>query len=118
MNHSCDPNVTCSFKVDSNEIIIKSAKNIKSDDSEVYVWNCNGPHYLKMCFAERRQVLNEHYHFNCDCKYCLVENESFELTESNIYSYGFKCLSCETVLGDVVGKKCSFKLCLNDYKIK
>ena len=119
MNHSCDPNVICSFKVDSNEIIIKSSKLITlNENEETQIWNCYGPHYLKMSYLERKSVLNEQYHFNCECKYCLIENGKFDLDENNIYNFGFKCMSCEKHLNELNCKNCNVKSFLNEYKIK
>ena len=114
MNHSCAPNVISSFKVDSNEIIVKSSKKILVEDCDSQIWNCYGPHYLKMSYPERKDILKEQYHFNCECKFCLVENDNFQLKENNIFNFGFKCLHCKNLLN----KFCCSKLDVNDYNGK
>ena len=116
MNHSCSPNVICSFQVDSNEIIIKSSKKISVTDEDTQIWNCYGPHYLKMNYQERKDVLSEQYHFTCECKFCSVESDSFKLDENNFRKFGFKCLNCKKLLRDC--DRCSSKVNLNDYTLK
>jgi SET and MYND domain-containing protein len=116
MNHSCSPNVISSFKVDSNEIIVKSSKKILIEDGDIHIWNCYGPHYLKMSHPERKSILMEQYHFNCECKFCLVESDNFQLNENNISNFGFKCLNFKKLLKDSC---CGYlKLDLNDYVAK
>jgi SET and MYND domain-containing protein 4 len=84
MNHSCDPNVICSFKANSNEIVIKATRLIPKNNQ---VLNCYGPHYLKMPRLMRIQSLEQQYHFKCNCHYCTRKD----------FSYAFKCLKCESI---------------------
>lgn len=50
LNHSCNSNVISSFKPNSRTIVVKAARDIQISDE---VFNCYGPHYLKMGLIER-----------------------------------------------------------------
>lgn len=91
LNHSCDSNILSSFKKDTNLIVIKSSRKIGKNEE---IYNCYGPHYLKMNLFERRQSLLEQYRFECDCNACLTQLNSFNgQQESNI---GLKCIKCKS----------------------
>lgn len=123
MNHSCDPNVICSFKMNTNEIIIKLTKTIEmknlSDNQEIHIWNCYGPHYLKMTNSnERKQILKEQYHFDCKCQYCCFKDNddgNFEINENNFSYFGFKCMNCSEPLLEKKCQTCNYSLDINDY---
>lgn len=85
LNHSCDPNVFHSFKENSSVIEVKASRNIPKD-SEIF--NCYGPHYLKMSLYERKQALLEQYRFNCLCIPC---SPQIKTNKSNL-----KCFKCKS----------------------
>ena len=91
LNHSCNSNVLSSFKPDSSVILVKSSRFI-SAGSEVY--NCYGPHYLKMPLIDRLNSLNEQYRFKCECESCLSQLDS--LINNQKSSIGLKCFNCKS----------------------
>jgi hypothetical protein len=91
MNHSCKPSVICSFVNDSNRILIRATRHIDANEP---IWNCYGPHYLKMNDIERRVALDEQYHFKCKCDYC--DTNSALIVDDNIF-FVFKCFHCSSV---------------------
>lgn len=65
MNHSCIPNVISSFENDV--LIVRVIKDIQKGDE---IFNCYGPHYLRMNKEERKLSLKEQYFFDCACLAC------------------------------------------------
>lgn len=90
MNHSCDSNVISSFKEDSSVIVVRASRDININEE---IFNCYGPHYLKMSLPERKQSLLEQYHFVCLCPPCTNESK-----HSNL-----KCLKCNSNSTKVIG---------------
>lgn len=91
LNHSCNSNVLSSFNENSNVIVVKSARDIKQTGE---VFNCYGPNYLKMGFIERRQSLEEQYHFECKCDKCL---EQLNNSVRNCDVAALKCFECQSI---------------------
>lgn len=94
LNHSCNSNVLSSYREDSAVIVVKSGRPIKAG-GEIY--NCYGPHYLKMNFGDRKRQLLGQYHFLCECDKCVEQApESHANKHANIYSGStFKCMKCK-----------------------
>jgi hypothetical protein len=91
LNHSCDSNILSSFRQDSKKIIIKASRKINKNDE---IFNCYGPHYLKMNLFSRQQSLIEQYKFKCDCSACINQMNSLNSNENN--SLGLRCLKCRS----------------------
>ena len=62
LNHSCMPNVLSTFNENSTIIVVKASKQILPGEE---IFNCYGPHYLKMNLLERKQSLLDQYRFDC-----------------------------------------------------
>ena len=90
LNHACNSNVLSSFNENSSVIVVKSARSIKKNDE---VFNCYGPHYLKMGFIERRQALMEQYHFECSCQACM---DQINKSVSDCNKAALKCFQCKS----------------------
>ena len=91
LNHSCNSNVLSSFKENSSIIVVKSARKIEKS-AEVY--NCYGPHYLKMGLFERQQSLLEQYYFNCDCNSCASQFKAISEKMNKNVNSGLRCIKC------------------------
>lgn len=96
LNHSCNPNVISSFKEDSSVIVVKASRTIEAFEE---IFNCYGPHYLKMSLFDRRQSLFEQYRFKCDCDAC--ENQ---LKIEDSAQSGLRCLNCKSDLVKSIGR--------------
>uniref|UniRef100_T1IUA2 Protein-lysine N-methyltransferase SMYD4 n=1 Tax=Strigamia maritima TaxID=126957 RepID=T1IUA2_STRMM len=81
MNHSCKPNILSSFIGD--KLIVRCVQDLAKGDQ---VFNCYGPHYLRMSREERQSSLLKQYKFDCFCDACETENEELD---------SFKCSYCE-----------------------
>ncbi|CAF1041389.1 unnamed protein product [Didymodactylos carnosus] len=68
MNHSCVPNITCSFY--NALLIVRTSRNILAGEE---LYNCYGPQKSRMSTQLRQSVLYEQYYFKCTCEGC-VEN--------------------------------------------
>ena len=91
LNHSCDSNILSSFRQDSKKIIIKASRKIDKNDE---IFNCYGPHYLKMNLFARQQSLIEQYKFKCDCSACMNQMSSLNSNEND--NCGLRCLKCRS----------------------
>ena len=65
LNHSCDPNIIVSYV--GTTVTAKATRRIPAGDE---VFNCYGPHHLRMTVGERREALRQQYHFHCRCMRC------------------------------------------------
>ena len=65
LNHSCDPNIIVSYV--GTTVTAKATRQIPAGDE---VFNCYGPHHLRMSVGERREALRQQYHFHCRCTRC------------------------------------------------
>ncbi|KAL4224683.1 hypothetical protein ACF0H5_015380 [Mactra antiquata] len=88
MNHSCDPTIISSFYKDT--LVVRATKHVDVDDE---IFNCYGPHYIRMNYKERQQCLKEQYFFTCTCKSCMSSEK-----EENI----FNSYLCKTCMGPAV----------------
>ena len=89
LNHSCDSNVMSSFDEDSSVIEVRTGRTIKCDEE---IFNCYGPHHLKMNVIDRRQSLLDQYRFECVCQAC---NEQLRTLHTDT-SASVKCFSCKS----------------------
>lgn len=103
LNHSCDPNVVSSFKTDSNVIVVKAGREIEKAGE---IFNCYGPHHVKMSLSERQQSLWEQYRFKCECTACERQKSSTGLT-------GLKCLKCKSSITQSDNREITCKACSN-----
>ena len=80
LNHSCNPNVIVSYV--GKTVTAKATRQIEMGQQ---VFNCYGPHFVRMGVRERREALWRQYHFQCDCDKCEAEGtqESQNLDEMN-----------------------------------
>lgn len=85
LNHACDPNVISSFEPNTSTIVVKSSRAIEKS-AEIY--NCYGPHWLKMSLLERKQSLSDQYRFDCQCDACLRQLNATDRHSS------LKCVHC------------------------
>ena len=84
LNHSCEPSIiNCFIK---NHLLVKLAKPVCKGEQ---IFNCYGPHFRRMGYKDRQQVLLNQYYFECKCKHCL-KGVQLEL-EYNC----FKCSGCD-----------------------
>ena len=62
-----------------------TAKATRQIEMGQQVFNCYGPHFVRMGVRERREALWRQYHFQCDCDKCEAEGtqESQNLDEMN-----------------------------------
>ncbi|GAB6021414.1 hypothetical protein CHUAL_004023 [Chamberlinius hualienensis] len=81
MNHSCEPNIISSYM--GNVIIVKAANNISCNDE---IFNCYGPHYLRLARSDRMEALLQQYYFECSCQHCSAEPKKLYET--------YRCKSC------------------------
>jgi SET and MYND domain-containing protein 4 len=115
LNHSCMPNVLSTFNENSTIIVVKASKQILPGEE---IFNCYGPHYLKMNLLERKQSLLDQYRFDCLCKACLVlnNNNNNKKIKSNL-----KCLKCKSSLTETANHiyieclNCSCLVSINEY---
>ena len=84
LNHSCEPSIINCFN--KNHLLVKLAKSVCKGEQ---IFNCYGPHFRRMGYKDRQQVLLHQYYFECKCKHCL-KGVQFEL-EYNC----FKCSCCD-----------------------
>lgn len=96
LNHSCEPSIVNSFHKD--RLIVKLAKNVKAGDQ---IYNCYGPHYRRMNFADRQQTLKQQYFFTCKCQHCLLGAVAMEEMDC------FRCGVCNQRLSVQDGDMCS-----------
>jgi hypothetical protein len=100
LNHSCEPNVLSSFVKDTSTIVVKSSRKI---DKHEQIYNCYGPHYLKMSYMDRQSILIEQYHFKCDCTACFRQSNDFykrrNKPKSDTFGQpaGLKCTVCKSM---------------------
>jgi len=87
LNHSCNSNILSIFNYDSSTIVVKAARSIQANEE---IYNCYGPHYLKMSLFERQTSLLEQYRFNCDCEACTSQISQMDRTKLAI-----KCEKCD-----------------------
>lgn len=85
MNHSCDPNIISGF-VNGCTLVVRAVRTIMAGEE---VLNCYGPHYRKMPFAERQQLLQDQYFFKCACDACIAGDEPEQKLQA------LKCEYCE-----------------------
>ncbi|CAL8095743.1 unnamed protein product [Orchesella dallaii] len=86
MNHSCNPNISFFFQ-DGKTLIVKASKPIKKNE---IVYNCYGPHFRRMPRAERQEILQQQYFFDCSCDAC-----NHELQTKCSFADQFEAFSCE-----------------------
>lgn len=100
LNHSCNSNVLSSYREDSAVIVVKSGRPIKA---EAEIFNCYGPHYLKMNFSDRQRQLYGQYHFHCECEKCVEQMQKSRANgQINFYCGSvLKCLKCKKYPTDV-----------------
>ena len=84
LNHSCEPSIINCFN--KNHLLVKLAKSVCKGEQ---IFNCYGPHFRRMGYKDRQQVLLHQYYFECKCKHCL-KGVQLEL-EYNC----FKCSCCD-----------------------
>lgn len=93
LNHSCNSNVLSSYIDDSSTIVVKAARSIPANNE---IYNCYGPHYLKMSLFERQQSLLDQYRFHCDCDPCTSQMSQVDKTKLALKCE--KCQSSETLI--------------------
>jgi len=102
MNHSCDPNIIVSYV--GTTVTAKATRPILPGEE---IFNCYGPHHLRMSRKERRDALKQQYHFICRCSKCGDgEEETWQkyLDGESIPS-ALKCQKCSgPVVTHVKGK--------------
>lgn len=94
LNHSCNSNVLSSYREDSAVIVVKSGRPIEANAE---IFNCYGPHYLKMNLADRQQQLFGQYHFRCQCDKCIDQSREYRVNREVSFDFGsvLKCLNCK-----------------------
>lgn len=68
INHSCNPNTGTVVKKDVQITI--ATKRIHPGEEICQVYQC---HFADTPFAQRQSVLKELYHFQCQCKACVLK---------------------------------------------
>lgn len=71
-NHSCDPNIRNRFN--DKELVIYSRRAINNGEE---VLNCYGPNSKLNLRLERQELLDQQYHFHCDCVSCKGADEDY-----------------------------------------
>lgn len=99
MNHSCEPNIINSFY--NEHLIVRAMKRIPKGGE---VFNCYGPHYLRMNAKERKKCLKEQYFFDCECQHCRDGNKSELLAK-------FTAMLCVQCNGPLVPNNIKFGIC-------
>ena len=84
LNHSCEPSIINCFS--KNHLLVKLVKPACKGEQ---IFNCYGPHFRRMGYKDRQQVLSHQYYFECKCKHCL---KGFQLEKE--YNC-FKCSRCD-----------------------
>lgn len=100
LNHSCNSNVLSSYREDSAVIVVKSGRPIRA---QAEIFNCYGPHYLKMSFPDRKRQLSGQYHFHCECDKCVEQTQKSGANGEVNFCCGsvLKCLRCKKYPTDV-----------------
>lgn len=71
-NHSCDPNIRNRFN--GSELMVYARRAIRDGDE---IFNCYGPNNKLNCRQERQELLNQQYHFECNCFSCNGSDEDY-----------------------------------------
>lgn len=71
-NHSCEPNIRNRFN--SRELTVYARRVINEGDE---IFNCYGPNNKLNLRQERQELLNQQYHFECDCLSCRGSDEDY-----------------------------------------
>ncbi|KAN0014878.1 hypothetical protein ACTFIU_001197 [Dictyostelium citrinum] len=66
INHSCEPNVFCSFSKNNHSMTIYPSKIPLKKGQEINISYINED----LTFDQRQKLLKENYSFNCKCKKC------------------------------------------------
>ncbi|KAN0047607.1 hypothetical protein ACTA71_001990 [Dictyostelium dimigraforme] len=66
INHSCEPNVFCSFSKNNHSMTIYPSKIPLKKGQEINISYINED----LSFNQRHKLLKENYSFNCNCKKC------------------------------------------------
>ena len=105
MNHSCEPTIVSSFV--KNTLIVRVVRPVKAGEE---IFSCYGPHYKRMPWLERQNILKQQYFFHCKCRPC---QEGAEL--EGIFS-ALKCQSCSGPVLPVVPYVCRSCKKLHDHE--
>jgi len=92
LNHSCEPSIINCFK-NADQLIVKLVKPVKKGEQ---IYNCYGPHYRRMEFTDRQDVLKQQYFFQCKCEHCL---KGYNIEDV------FNCYCCPTCKHPITGTK-------------
>lgn len=71
-NHSCNPNIRNRFN--NKELMVYARRGIEVGDE---ILNCYGPNNKLNLREERQELLNQQYHFQCDCLSCKGSDEDY-----------------------------------------
>ncbi|KAK5581182.1 hypothetical protein RB653_001212 [Dictyostelium firmibasis] len=66
INHSCEPNVFCSFSKNNHSMTIYPSKIPLKKGQEINISYINE----NLAYTQRQKLLKENYSFNCSCKKC------------------------------------------------
>jgi hypothetical protein len=81
-----------SFKLNSNKIVIKASRKIERNEQ---IFNCYGPHHLKMSLFQRKQSLIDQYKFKCECEACKKQLDALKSNQTETYC-GLRCVKCKS----------------------
>ena len=88
-NHSCEPTIINCFQKD--RLVVKTVRKVHAGEQ---IYNCYGPHFRRMDFAERQSALQQQYFFTCQCLHC-IQGHSNDLLLNT-----FRCDKCNSGLSD------------------
>ncbi|XP_029030151.1 SET and MYND domain-containing protein 4 [Betta splendens] len=118
LNHSCSPNTSLVFNTGAGAapscsdplaelelehrsaacgvtVTVRAAKAIGAGEE---ILHCYGPHSSRMVTQERRRLLQEQYHFLCQCETCTGTQEEGEQQRSGQHKSRLLCVKCRGFL--------------------